>query len=362
MPVRDNKCVNCGAEGASFQNLCQNCYLNDHPIVLRRGRFKIPKCRECGNVYYNGSWSHAGIDPDRQLLQGIKDRIIKSYKFSTNRNLKIKIIKARLEGLETGQDKVVGQLLITWKADPLLPDIEIIEDFEGRLKWRGCTECRIKEEVKFSAKIQFRFSRRYNIEDEQERFINTVPKIISEEVNYQFRKARGGFDVILDSKSAAKAITLVYQHDHGAEIKSSIEIYGYDRYLCRQITRDIHLVRYSELLPGDIVDISGKLFQILSFKHNAFHYYDYAHRRSRKTDRSLLSRAILVITSEDFHTFQKIDSNARDNSLEVMDLSSSDFITYSLNLSDFPGVERKETFKAAIHGNKVLFDYLGEKT
>ena len=97
MPVRDNKCVNCGAEGASFQNLCQNCYLNDHPIVLRRGRFKIPKCRECGNVYYNGSWSHAGIDPDRQLLQGIKDRIIKSYKFSTNRNLKIKIIKVVYE-------------------------------------------------------------------------------------------------------------------------------------------------------------------------------------------------------------------------------------------------------------------------
>jgi len=355
---RQKKCANCGSEGAVFNNLCQSCFLHNQPLVLRRAWFKIPKCLECGNVYYLGTWSHPGIDEVEQLINGVEYQVNRTYKFGKGKNLKVKVMDAEISGIETGQDKVTGQVRISWKVDPFTPLIKTEESYEGKLKWRRCSECQTREEVKFAAKLQIRFTNRFEKEEEITKFQKIFSSYQAEQDLFKLREARGGFDIILNSKVSAKSIAQHYVFEHGADLKISAEITAFDRHTTKAVTRDIIAIRYADLIPGDLVDFSGKIRQITSYTLNKLQYFDYETRSFKKTDKKILNTASLAVSKENFDDFQVIDLNHRDNILTIMNLNSSDYQTFDVNLADFPGLQQGEEFRATMYNNKIYFNHL----
>ncbi|MFW9994429.1 MAG: NMD3-related protein [Candidatus Odinarchaeota archaeon] len=357
-PGGTRKCASCGADNAEFDNLCQECFLKDHPVILRRSSFKIPVCRECGNVYYTGSWSHPGTDKEEQLRQGVKYQIGRSYKFSSGKNLNIEIKQVEVTGIENGQDNVVGQFLITKKTDPFMPLIKLEESFEGRLKWRRCMECQTRDEVRFSAKLQFRFTSRHRLEDAMETFQDIITRYRSKNSLYKEQKAKGGFDIILSSKMVAREIAKHYQREIGATIKTTQEFISYDRYATKAITREITVIRYSDFLTGDLIEITGRIFQIQSYRQGQLHLFDFDSQTYKTTDMSSLDQANLAVANGNFQAFQVISLNTQDSSLVVMCLSSDDYVTFDLNFSDFPPtIQQGEDFRAAIYKGKIFFDH-----
>ncbi|MHA2331061.1 MAG: NMD3-related protein [Candidatus Hodarchaeales archaeon] len=356
------KCANCGASNGEFNNLCQDCFLKDRPVILRRVKFKIPICRECGNVYYLGSWTHPNVDEEEQLVQGVKYQINKKYKFSTRKNLNVEAIDARITGIESGQDKVIGQLQITWKVDPFTPLVKLEEAFEGKLKWRRCTSCQSREEVKFSAKLQFRFTDRYELGEEMAVFQEKMTHYQSNEGLHRLQRARGGYDVILSSKTVAKEIARYYQREHGAAIKTTLETTGFDRHTTKTITREITVIRFPDLLVGDLVEISGNVLQIHSYRQGSVHFFDFSNKMFKNTNINTINQATLAVAREDFHDFQVMSINLHDSSLVAMSLSSDDYQAYDLNVNDFPGVKQGEEFRAAIYKEGIYFDHYSRST
>ena len=258
-------CVECGREREIFRNgVCLECYLRHHSFSSGPTFIDIPICVHCGSMKYKNTWMS---DPFELVLK----RWVKHF-FSIERDLKNVSIEVNCN---LDKEEIPCEITIVGFID----GIEVREKHNVivRLKRTVCDVCSKRFGGYHEAILQLRASQRKLSNQEKEdlkTFIEEMVYSMQEKGNRKLFIAdvgeeHGGLDFYLSDKQAAHAIIKKAQEHFGGELKTSSKNIGMKD--GRKIYRMTYLLRLFPFKKGDIIDLNGIIYMILSFSKNQVH-------------------------------------------------------------------------------------------
>ena len=251
-------CVECGAEGKVYENLCMDCF------IRKTNFFKLPKviklkiCSHCHAWENKNHWEASASEEDaiRQLLnkQISKKSGVKNLDFSIEHTTKkTNIDHAKLEIHGTFEDLEIKEVLFT----------------EIRFNYATCGRCSRLSGSYFEAKIQVRGTNRPLDDDELKRSESIVDALLNESqgVEYnafltKYERIHGGEDFYIGSATVAQQIAKRLSKEFLSKIKESSSLIG--RKDGREIYRTTYNVRIPEYRVDDFVDLDKRTYQILN--------------------------------------------------------------------------------------------------
>ncbi len=304
-------CVECGREREIFRNgVCLECYLRHHSFSSGPTFIDIPICVHCGSMKYKNTWMN---DPFELVLK----RWVKHF-FSIERDLKNVSIEVNCN---LDKEEIPCEITIVGFID----GIEVREKHNVivRLKRTVCDVCSKRFGGYHEAILQLRASQRKLSNQEKEdlkTFIEEMVYSMQEKGNRKLFIAdvgeeHGGLDFYLSDKQAAHAIIKKAQEHFGGELKTSSKNIGMKD--GRKIYRMTYLLRLFPFKKGDIIDLNGIIYMILSFSKNQVH----ALELSRWEEHSFNSKDVVSANLlEGVYTRKKmIVVNQMKDEIQVMD-------------------------------------------
>ena len=304
-------CVECGRERDIFRNgVCLECYLKHHSFSSGPTFIDIPLCVHCGSMRYKSTWMN---DPLEMVLK----RWVKHF-FYIERDLRNVSIEVNCN---LDKEEIPCEITIIGFID----GIEIREGHRVtiRLKRTVCDVCSKRFGGYHEAILQLRTSKRKLSNQEKEdlkKFIEEMVYSMQEKGNRKLFIAdvgeeHGGLDFYLSDKQVAHAIIKKAQDHFGGELKISSKNIGMKN--GRRIYRMTYLLRLFPFKKGDIIDLNGIIYMILSFSKNQVH----ALELSRWKEYSFNSKDIVSATLlEGKYTRKKmIVVNQMEDEIQVMD-------------------------------------------
>ncbi|MEW5937156.1 MAG: NMD3-related protein [Candidatus Thermoplasmatota archaeon] len=242
-------CVECGRESQGV--LCTECAARLLPVVKLPPRISIPVCRRCGALLVDGSWREIelGDAATRVILERLKMKdahLNVHISPEDDRNWRVTIILTReVEGVERTERHITRISLTN----------------------RLCERCGQRGGRYYEAIVQLRADERMSTElsDAVEYIEKRVAAIAERDRNAfvtRVEGVRGGVDIYLSSKSAARLIAKTLAERTGALTSSSRSIYGMKG--GREVYRSTHLVRLPPYRRGDFLLHQGRVCQVLS--------------------------------------------------------------------------------------------------
>src|SRR2546426_1172570 len=69
-------CVECGAEGPTYQGLCARDFLKKHPVVAPPDVLDLDRCTSCGSFRLASGWSQIDRDLTPQEIRGVRTFVL----------------------------------------------------------------------------------------------------------------------------------------------------------------------------------------------------------------------------------------------------------------------------------------------
>ena len=124
-------CISCGSTEIFFGHLCQNCYLESHPILRQKKETDITVCERCELVSIKGQWSNFYLADLRKPDINTRLSMLFSQEWDFNYRPKkffIQEINIHLDE-ESYMSVITGTVDISASPDAFVPLMTISEDF-----------------------------------------------------------------------------------------------------------------------------------------------------------------------------------------------------------------------------------------
>jgi nonsense-mediated mRNA decay protein 3 len=247
-------CVECGAEGETYEGLCLKCLTERRTLVSLPTYVDLARCKRCGNFQFGGTWK--GMTTDEALRAGVEA--------ATQVDALVSEPSVTAISVEAEDEK---NFRVVMEYSVALGD--------GRLSWEAGTKVRFKAAVcprcsrrsggYYEAIVQVRGDRR----DLSEAEVSAAKAILEEalaskpgEFLSREEEVHGGLDLYLSSNGFAKRLASSIQRALGGMVSTSSALHG------RKDGRDIYRMTYLIRLPGysvgDVLRVEGRLVQVAS--------------------------------------------------------------------------------------------------
>lgn len=230
------RCIKCGKR--SEEIYCEECYLEERPLIKSYKKINFVKCSECGRHLYRNMW----------VKDRIKDLIKESLIFDS---------RIEIDGLDYELNR--NEIIVTINASHGKQKIKQSFSLPLNLVNKMCEDCSKKGQY-FEAILQLREPREdiirfieREVEKQKNVFINEKQKVI------------GGIDFYLTSNKFAKKLGRKLQQNFGGELKISPRLHSKDKHTGKELYRLSVLFRSLGLRRGDIVSFDNKIIRVKGF-------------------------------------------------------------------------------------------------
>ncbi len=220
-------CPKCGKK---YPGLCLNCFLEMHPVRLKK--FELPICK-CGRYFRRGDWN---LNIEKSIPDIVKQNLIIPIELKTG---KIDVKH------ESQRNRVLLRISVSGKYKGEGFSAEVEDEIKTVVK--TCPTCAKTSSGYYEAILQFRT--KYN----PARDIN--PEFIS-----GVKEVPGGIDVYITSMKYAKQAGVEFRK-RGFYVKESAKLMG------MRDGKDVYRLNVAIKSPGfevgDFLDYKGKILQVL---------------------------------------------------------------------------------------------------
>ncbi len=226
-------CPGCGAtedEKKFVGQFCIDCFLKDHPDIVKFKKMEIPVCVHCGRMKISGKW----VEPSERILSSFILSHLKTDMNSVSLDIKeLDVLPSRISVVV----RVCGYI----DGDELCLEKEL----NIPIKKTQCPVCsRIHGEY-WEAKIQIRGPKG---EQEQalldiESLAGSISKRDTRARMFRIEHRKEGIDVYLGSKKIARDLVKRLRNKFHAEVKRTRKLTGEDVHRGKRIYKETFSVR-----------------------------------------------------------------------------------------------------------------------
>ncbi|MFW9903104.1 MAG: NMD3-related protein [Candidatus Thorarchaeota archaeon] len=354
-------CISCGSTKIFFSHLCQNCYLENHPILLKKKEMNITVCERCELLFVKGQWSNFYLTDLGKPETNIKLSTLFSQEWDYNyrpKEITIQELNINLDE-ESYKSTITGVVAISASPDPFVPLMTILEDFTMHIEWGECTECRTRLAGSYMSKIQIR-SPREDLTTQQIEIWSNELKRISHSFSSADRKnplfkinfLKSGIDALFRSKPAANFVGREFTKKFGGIISVTTEFAGFDKSKSKEYPRkQVVLINMPKFDPGKIVLYNHQPIQILNY-NSKVEYWDFTKRSKEKIPVKSFLTADLKDLEKEVRHFQLINFEEGGNLAQIMDSQTYEIIF--IDSSEISHLSEGATFKGIIYDGKLL--------
>lgn len=251
-----NKCEKCGKK-LFADNLCEICYLEIHPLLLKFKELNIEVCPICFRYFNVGKWTkaasameaiHKSVEQrlflDKNVSEVQIDGLTPSRKLNPGANIK-SIAEVTLYGTVEGK-KAKDQYSIPFNLTMTL-----------------CNNCRKVNSQYFEGVLQIRNAKEndsiYEYIHNQVAKFETRGVFITKEV-----PEKNGRDFYLTSKKFQRTLSDKLVSEFGGKLKSNPRLFSRNRQTSKDIYRLSTYLHLPDFRKGDAIKIDDKIIQISS--------------------------------------------------------------------------------------------------
>ena len=233
-------CVECGAEGPTYEGVCAKDFRKKH-VLLRAPEFiDVVRCAHCGKLHLGRTWEARDLD----------DVMVDLIAAAVERDPHVSKVRYTFDARP--QDD--RNFAVTVKATCTVGPWELLESFHLRVRIQNgvCPTCSRQRGNFFVGTVQVRADGR-DLTDEEQRKARAITdrSPSGEEFIGSVEDVRGGFDAKLSSNAFAKRLARDIAKELGGTVASSAKLYtqkeGRDQY------RATYAVRLPGFREGDVV-------------------------------------------------------------------------------------------------------------
>ncbi len=246
-------CVECGKEGVVYEGLCEDCLPKKRRFVKAPPKLTLRQCQHCGAYDLPGGWRRESLDNavDKLVEEAVEiPRDVQRHQLDLrinpedDRNLRVEMsAQVALDGITVVEESALRLLV---KATTC-PDCSKRrgEYYEGIIQVRGVDRPVTKDEFQAASQVI------------EERVVTSDGVFIAKK-----EEVHGGLDVYISSNEAARSIAKALKARLGGTVSSSPKLHT--RKGGKDLYRVTHLLRLPGVSAGEIVEIDGRLHQILA--------------------------------------------------------------------------------------------------
>lgn len=215
-------CVECGAEGKTYDALCGPCYARKHPVLASRPPFvDVVECAHCGRLEVSGSWVNAEVD---DVLPDILSTAVPQTGSASN------VVFTHVSRREDDRNRSA-----TVTATGFREDLELVESFQTRVRLRGatCPTCSRLRGGYYESILQLRSQGGTLTEERRAELLALVESLVArrkdrgeEAFVSRIEDVRGGTDVYLSSNGLGHAIAREVASTFHGTVRSSPKLHG----------------------------------------------------------------------------------------------------------------------------------------
>ncbi len=220
-------CPKCGAQETKdnllIDNLCQKCFSQENPLLLK---FKDPKiiiCISCNNYMYKNKWH---LNLEKEPIKNIKKVISKLLREKLQFNPQSKITKIEInpvipKNFQIRQKSI--QLNIELKIEGIISNKKLKESYEIPLKinFSICNICKKRTSDYYEAILQIRPKSKEVLD-----FIKDNIKFKKDVFITKQEDLKYGYDIYLTSQVYAKHLASVLKKKFNGEVKTAYTLFG----------------------------------------------------------------------------------------------------------------------------------------
>ena len=340
--------------------MCQDCYLESHPILRHKKEMNITVCEKCELLFVKGQWSNIYLADLGKLDANTKISSLFFQEWDYYYRPKEILIRELIIHLDEENYKsvITGTVDISASPDIFVPLMRISEEYLIHIEWGQCTECRTRLAGSYMSKIQIRSPKEEN--PHQLELWSEEIKHISQSYSLSDRKnplfkinfLKTGIDALFQSKPAANYVGREFAKKYGGIINVTTEFAGFDKSKSKEYPRKpVVLISMPKYNPGEILSYNNQPIQILSY-NSKVEYWDFSKRNKEKIPiKSFLSSELKELDIE-VQVFQLVNFEEEGKIAQIMNTQTLEIIF--VDSSDISHLSEGATFKGIVYSGKML--------
>ncbi len=250
-------CVECGAEGPTYEGLCAKCFSKKHPVVDPPQFLDIDRCTSCGSYRLGSGWSK--MDRDMAISRLLRESVPARAPFQ------------RVTFTHVAREEDTNNLALTVKALGRFEDLEVLRDFRvrARIKPSLCEICQKQKGRYYEGILQVRGDGR-ELTSREARAVRTfvaarVDRSREPEAFVsRIEEVHGGLDFYVSTNAMGKTLARELADAFGGTMAASPKLFGQKE--GREVYRVTSLVRLPAFRPGDVVRHKDLLAEVIAMR------------------------------------------------------------------------------------------------
>jgi len=246
-------CVECGADGPTYEGLCARCFGKKHRVVEPPAFLDAVRCQSCGALRFKGGWSKT--DLDLAIPQLLRETVPRRPPYE------------RVNFTHGAREEDPNNFLLTVKAVGRHADLEIVQDFHARLRIRPgiCETCQKQRGRYYEGILQVRGDGR-GLTPKELREVRTFVAARVDRADdptsfvSRIEEEHGGLDFYVSTNALGKNLAREISETFGGSVSSSPKLFGQRG--GKELYRVTSLVRLSALAIGDVVRLKDSIAEV----------------------------------------------------------------------------------------------------
>lgn len=250
-------CVECGAEGTTYDGLCARCFAKKHSVVKAPEVLDIPKCSSCGSFHFKSGWSK--MDRELAIPRLLREAIPPLPPFE------------RVSFTHVAREEDANNLALTVKALGRYQDLESVQDFHLRLRIKPslCETCQKQRSRYYEGILQVRGDGRELTPGE----LRAVRTLVAARVDRddtprtfvsRVEEVHGGLDFYVSTNALGKTLSRELAESFGGTVSASPKLFGQRE--GKEIYRVTSLIRLAAFHVGDVVRHKASVAEIVAVR------------------------------------------------------------------------------------------------
>lgn len=249
-------CVECGADGPTYEGLCARCFTKRHHVVDPPQHLDLERCNVCGSYRLRSGWSK--VDRDLALPRLLHEAI------------PVRAPYVRVSFTQVAREEDANNLALTVKALGRFEDLASVQDFRVRVRIKPslCETCQKQRSRYYEGILQVRGDGR----DLAPKEIRAVRTLVAARIDRaedaafvsRIDEIHGGLDFYVSTNALGKLLARDVADAFGGQVTASPKLYGQKE--GREVYRVTSLVRLGAFQVGDVVRHKGVLGEVTSVR------------------------------------------------------------------------------------------------
>ena len=250
-------CVECGAEGPTYEGLCAKDFAKKHAVVRAPEVIDVERCASCGSFRFRSGWSK--LDRDLATTRLLRERIPAERPFE------------RVTFTFVAREEDANNFSLTVKAVGRFQDFESVQGFRTRLRIKPslCDNCQKQKGRYYEGILQVRGEGRELTPAE----VRTVRTFVAARVDRsaedgafvsRMEEVHGGLDFYVSTNALGKNLARDIADAFGGSVSASPKLFGQKE--GREVFRVTSLVRLPPFQVGDVVRHKARLAEVVAVR------------------------------------------------------------------------------------------------